>query len=65
MIMIRRTTWRYYEDDDEQTAGRVARWMTFHFGWDECTIDEELERYENTVSETVVACQPVDAAGSA
>ena len=61
-VMIRRTSWRYYEDDHKETAGRVARWMALSFGWDECMIGVELERYENNASETAGVCQSVDAA---
>ncbi|NIL96015.1 MAG: FAD-dependent oxidoreductase [Planctomycetales bacterium] len=50
-VMIRRTSWRYYEDDHHQIATRVARWMAERFSWDDSAIHKELDHYQNTVSE--------------
>jgi glycerol-3-phosphate dehydrogenase len=61
-VMIRRTPWRYYEDDHHEIAVRVARWMAMSLGWDESTTSEELDHYENTVSASATSCQPGTAA---
>lgn len=44
-VMVRRTSWHYYLADAAERAGRVADWMGATLGWDDATVQAELERY--------------------
>lgn len=43
-LMVRRTSWHYYEDDPAAIAEHVSRWMADELGWDEPRRQEELAR---------------------
>lgn len=44
-VMIRRTSWHYYDLDAANLAVRVASWMAEICGWDRETEQRELEAY--------------------
>jgi glycerol-3-phosphate dehydrogenase len=44
-VMVRRTSWHYYEDDPAGLAGRVAEWMAAALGWEPARRTREIERY--------------------
>ena len=44
-VMIRRTSWRYYETDHLAVATRVADWMAAALHWSPQQTANELERY--------------------
>lgn len=46
-VMIRRTSWQHYHRDADRLACQVAIWMAECLGWNEATLDEELERYRS------------------
>ena len=45
-IMVRRTSWHYYQRDAQVTARQVVRWMSECLEWDAAKGEEELDRYE-------------------
>lgn len=44
-VMIRRTSWRYYDRNHLSIADEVAGWMGKLLDWDEATMKDELARY--------------------
>ena len=44
-VLIRRSGWRYYEEDAAQLTERVAEWMGEFFGWNQAQRQAELDRY--------------------
>jgi len=44
-VMIRRTSWKYYMDDVEGLARKVAGWMGEIFRWDAARTSSEMERF--------------------
>jgi glycerol-3-phosphate dehydrogenase len=48
-VMVRRSSWHYYEDDTLAVAHRIAPWMQQVLGWDEARLQEELEAYKMTL----------------
>ena len=46
-VMVRRTSWAYYLEDDLPVAERVADWMAEELGWDRAAADAELAAYRN------------------
>ena len=44
-IMVRRTSWHYYQRDAQATARQVVRWMSECLGWDSDKSEEEMQRY--------------------
>jgi glycerol-3-phosphate dehydrogenase len=44
-VMIRRSGWRYYEEDAAQLAERVAEWMGDVLGWNQAQRQAEIDRY--------------------
>jgi glycerol-3-phosphate dehydrogenase len=46
-VMVRRTSWHYYERDAEARAVQVAQWMAEIFGWDESQKAAEIAHYRN------------------
>ena len=45
-IMVRRTSWHYYQRDAQATARQVVRWMSECLGWDSAKTEEEMQRYQ-------------------
>lgn len=45
-VMLRRTSWQYYEDAVADLASRVSEWMADELGWDAAERLEELRRWE-------------------
>ena len=48
-IMTRRSSWYYYFQNADKIAVKAAKWMGDIFGWDNDKIQEELERYQNSI----------------
>ncbi|MDD2710693.1 MAG: glycerol-3-phosphate dehydrogenase/oxidase [Verrucomicrobiae bacterium] len=46
-IMVRRTSWHYYEDQPREVAKQTADWMTPLLGWDDARKTQELTNYCN------------------
>ena len=44
-VMIRRSSWHYYQSDPASVAADAVRWMAEELGWDEDTAAREMERY--------------------
>jgi glycerol-3-phosphate dehydrogenase len=44
-VMVRRTSWRYYDLQAKEKAVQAADWMRDVLGWTEAQKDEELKRY--------------------
>jgi glycerol-3-phosphate dehydrogenase len=44
-VLIRRSGWRYYEEDAAPLTGRVAEWMGDFLGWNEAQRQAEVDRY--------------------
>lgn len=49
-IMIRRTSWRYYEKDHRSRAIQVAEWMREALDWSEQRMTNEIASYSNATS---------------
>ncbi len=45
-IMTRRTSWRHYVDDPDDTAVTVAGWMAEELSWSESRVAGEVEAYK-------------------
>lgn len=48
-VMLRRSSWHYYERDAATVAHRVAEWMSPLLGWSPTRREEELARYRRAV----------------
>lgn len=44
-VMLRRSSWHYYETSADKGAPQVAAWMAEFLGWDSARVHEELARY--------------------
>jgi glycerol-3-phosphate dehydrogenase len=48
-VLLRRTSWHYYQPDHLETAQRVAGWMSEIQGWSPDRARAEIERYTDAV----------------
>ncbi|NLS93939.1 MAG: glycerol-3-phosphate dehydrogenase/oxidase [Planctomycetaceae bacterium] len=46
-VMVRRSSWHYYDKDAASVAEQAATWMKDLLGWDDATRQAELERYRH------------------
>jgi glycerol-3-phosphate dehydrogenase len=57
-VMIRRTSWRYYNTDHLAIAEQVAGWMARFLNWSETETSEELASYREMIASSKTADPP-------